>query len=250
MSRNRTRRALGSREEPTNLEKFLPNGLLDRRSRIIRAVCRLIEERGAMSTSVSDIAREAKMSVPHLLYYFRSKEALLDEVFNSFSTSLLSRITSDRSANLSAEEQCQLLADNMFLESAQPGLDEAIIFEMIAYAVHSRGFRRTQQKHTTKVTNYLRRFFEQTPRTGFSAEESAVLVSQEKPTSLPSSEVPVALITSTPAPPFPAIVFHSDVNAPPITVLDEPRSTRTPSPEFPRAQLNCSIPAPVTRFMN
>jgi len=168
---------LGSREEPTNLEKFLPGGLLDRRSTIIRAVCRLIEERGAMSTSVSDIAREAKMTVPHLLYYFRSKEALLDEVFNSFSASLFSRITADRSASLSAEEQCQLLADNMFLESAQPALDEAIIFEMIAYAVHSRGFRRTQQKHTEKVVNYLRRFFEQTPRTGFSAEDRALLVS-------------------------------------------------------------------------
>jgi len=177
MSRNRVKKAVGSREEPTNLEKFLPGGFLDRRSRIIRAVCRLIEERGAMSTSVSDIAREAKMTVPHLLYYFRNKEALLDEVFNSFSASLLSRITSDWSANLSAEEQCQLLADNMFLESAQPALDEAIIFEMIAYAVHSRGFKRTQQKHTERVINYLRRFFEQTPRTGFSAEESAVLVS-------------------------------------------------------------------------
>ena len=177
MPRSRVKKPFHSENEPTNLERFLHNGSLDRRSRIIRAVCRLIETKGAMPTSVSDIAREAGMTVPHLLYYFSSKEALFDEVYNSFSASLLSNITSDWSAELSAGKRCQLLADNMFLESADPALDSAIIFEMIAYAVHSRGFRLTQQQHTDKVANYLKDFFAQTPRTAdFSSEESAVII--------------------------------------------------------------------------
>ena len=177
MPRSRVKKPFQSESEATNLERFLQNGSLDRRSRIIRSVCRLIETKGAMSTSVSDIAREAGMTVPHLLYYFRNKEALLDEVFNSFSASLLSKITSDWDDELSAQERCQLLADNMFLESADPPLDSAVIFEMIAYAVHSRTFRLTQQKHTERVAGYFKDVFEQTSRTGdFSSEESAAIV--------------------------------------------------------------------------
>ena len=101
MPRKRVKRSFHSKDEPTRLEKFLERSTLDRRSRIIRAVCRLIEENGAMSTSISDVAREANMTVPHLLYYFPGKEALLDEVFNAFSASLLSKVIGDWSAEVS-----------------------------------------------------------------------------------------------------------------------------------------------------
>jgi AcrR family transcriptional regulator len=177
MRRNRLKRMARTEDEPTNLEKFLRSGSLDRRSRIIRAVCRLIETKSALSTSLSDIAREAKMTVSHLVYYFRNKEALLDEVFNSFSASLLSQIALDWSEGSSPEERCQLLVDNLFLETIEPRLGSAIIFEMIAYAVHSPVCRLTQQKHSEKFASYLREFFDRTPRIGeFSSEESAAIL--------------------------------------------------------------------------
>ena len=159
-----------------NLGRFIENGSFNSRTTIIQALCRLIEKKGASSTSLSDIAREAGMTVSHLLYYFPSKDALLDEVYSSFSASLKSRITSPSNAKLSPEERCKLLADNLLVLELS-GLDREIIFEMIAYAVHSPRFRRTQQRHTEKFFYYLKDLFEQTRGTGgFSAEETAAII--------------------------------------------------------------------------
>ena len=50
------------------------------RERIVTAAERLFEDRGFQATNLSEIADEAGIRTPSLLYYFESKERLLDEV--------------------------------------------------------------------------------------------------------------------------------------------------------------------------
>ena len=115
------------------------------------------------------------MSVSHLLYYFPSKDALLEEMYSAFSSSVLSNIGSTQ--NLPTEERCRLFADNMFLESVIPSSDQTIIFEMLAYAAHNPRFRRSQEKHTRTTMAYLVNLLDQAPQTaGLSAEDAAAVI--------------------------------------------------------------------------
>jgi AcrR family transcriptional regulator len=147
----------------------------DRRSAILNSLWHLLAKKGYSETSLTDIAREVGISVSHLLYYFPSKDSLLEEMYIAFSTSVLSNIGSTQ--NLPPEERCRLFADNMFLESIIPPSDHTIIFEMLAYAAHSSRFRRTQEKHTRTTMASLADLFEQAPRTvGLSPEEAAAAI--------------------------------------------------------------------------
>jgi AcrR family transcriptional regulator len=181
MSIDAARRAPHAETRPLNLAEILGDTSGDRRSLIMRALCRLIVKKGASLTSLSDIAREAHMTVSHLLYYFPSKDALLDELYHAFSISLLSNISSNWNYDLSPRARCQVLADNIFLEFSEPALSkeimEKIIFEMIAYAVHSPRLRHTQQAHTRTTLSYIKDLFHRTPRTtGFSSDDAAAIV--------------------------------------------------------------------------
>jgi AcrR family transcriptional regulator len=147
----------------------------DRRSAILNSLWHLLAKKGYSSTSLTDIAREVGISVSHLLYYFPSKDALLEEMYSVFSTSVLSNIGSTQ--DLPAEKRCRLFADNMFLESIIPSSDHTIIFEMLAYAAHSPRFRRTQEKHTRATMASLADLFERAPKTiGLSPEEAAAAI--------------------------------------------------------------------------
>jgi AcrR family transcriptional regulator len=147
----------------------------DRRSAILNSLWHLLAKKGYSSTSLTDIAREVGMSVSHLLYYFPSKDALLEEMYSAFSSSVLSNIGSTQ--NLPPEERCRRFADNMFLESVIPSSDQTIIFEMLAYAAHNPRFRRSQEKHTRTTMAYLVDLLEQAPKTaGLSAEDAAAVI--------------------------------------------------------------------------
>jgi AcrR family transcriptional regulator len=50
-----------------------------RRERVLEAALEVVSERGLASTRMSDISERAAMSSGHVLYYFKTKEALLME---------------------------------------------------------------------------------------------------------------------------------------------------------------------------
>jgi AcrR family transcriptional regulator len=115
------------------------------------------------------------MSSSHLLYYFSSKEALIEQLYDTYSKASQSAMRSD--PDLPPEERCRLWVENMFLESAAPAWDQRIILDMLAHAGHAFRFRRTLAKDAQANTAYLQGLFRHTPNTdGLSPRDMAALV--------------------------------------------------------------------------
>jgi AcrR family transcriptional regulator len=116
--------------------KFADNGNLlrailgrdrsDRRIVILRALWHLILKKGYANTSLTDVARMARISTSHLVYYFPTKEAILLELYRTLFGALLSRITTQ--GDEPPEEQCDRLATYAFLEPAMPLSNRSIVF--------------------------------------------------------------------------------------------------------------------------
>ena len=79
-----------------------------RRRRIFRSLHDCILDKGYVKTTLADIAEGADMSASHLLYYFKGKEAILEQYFESISVQFLDRIGSF--SDRDPREQVQLLA--------------------------------------------------------------------------------------------------------------------------------------------
>jgi AcrR family transcriptional regulator len=178
MSTQASARSSKSTTSNLSLAAILGQQADDRRFAIMRALCRLIVKQGASSSSFSDIAREAGMTASHLHYYYSDKDALLDDLYHSFSLSLISAISSTWSLDLPPEVRCKVIADNLFLELSKLSLDkeilETVVFEMIAYAVHNPRLRQTLQSNAERIVVYFRQLFQLNPqRVEFSSDESA-----------------------------------------------------------------------------
>jgi len=156
------------------LRRILGRDISDRRIVILRALWRLMLEKGYASTSMTDVARKARLSPSHLAYYFPTKEAILLELFAALSEALLSDLTSQRDEP--PIEQCHRLANYAFREPKIDLGESAIALEMLGIALHNPRFRRRNSQHARKVIGYLRDLFEKTPRAlDLSAEDAAVL---------------------------------------------------------------------------
>jgi AcrR family transcriptional regulator len=146
----------------------------DRRIVILRALWRLMLEKGYASTSLTDVARKARLSPSHVAYYFPTKDAILLELYQALTDALLSDITTHRGEP--PIEQCHLLASYAFLEPVMDITDHTIALEMIGIAVHNPRFRRRNSEYARKMIGYLRDLFAKTPRAfNLSAEDAAVL---------------------------------------------------------------------------
>jgi len=156
------------------LRRILGTAESDRRIVILRALWRLMLKQGYASTSLTDVARKARLSPSHLAYYFPTKEAILTELFAALSDALLSDLTSQRDEP--PLEQCHRLATYVFREPEVDLGESAITLEMIGIALHNPRFRRRNSEYARKVMGYLRELFAKTPRAfNLSAEDAAVL---------------------------------------------------------------------------
>src|SRR5580693_6776097 len=79
----------------------------ERRADIINALRRRMIEKGYAQTSLANIATAAGMSASHLLYYFPSKEAVLEELCEQVLSRLFQTINASRSEP--PEERIHLL---------------------------------------------------------------------------------------------------------------------------------------------
>jgi AcrR family transcriptional regulator len=146
----------------------------DRRIVILRALWRLILKKGYANTSLTDIAKKARISTSHLAYYFPTKEAILLELYRALFSALLSGVTTHKDEP--AVEQCDLIASYAFLEPAMPLSDRSIVLELIGLAVHNRRLRRSTFDYAEKMLAYLRELFAKTPRAfDLSPEDAALL---------------------------------------------------------------------------
>ena len=80
-------------ERPTTSS---PKGVARRRL-IVDTATRLIARNGSRGTSLAQIARESGVSQPGLIYYFPTKEALIQAVVDHRSHTLISDRSSGRS---------------------------------------------------------------------------------------------------------------------------------------------------------
>jgi AcrR family transcriptional regulator len=156
------------------LRKILGRDQSDRRIVILRALWRLMLEKGYASTSMTDVARKARLSPSHLAYYFPTKDAILLELFAALSDALLSDLTGQQDEP--PVEQCHRLANYAFREPKLDLGESAIALEMIGIALHNPRFRRRNSEHARNVIEYLKDLFAKTPRAfNLSAEDAAVL---------------------------------------------------------------------------
>jgi AcrR family transcriptional regulator len=174
MAQKRTRTKARAANARDLLRQILGKDTGDRRIVILRALWRLILQKGYASTSLTDVARKARISPSHLVYYFPTKEAILLELYRTLFGALLSDITSHRDE--SPIKQCEVLASYAFLEPVIPVSDRSIMLELIGLAVHNPRLRRYTYDYAQKTISYLAELFAKTPRAAnLSAQDAALL---------------------------------------------------------------------------
>jgi AcrR family transcriptional regulator len=133
-----------------------------------------MRRKGYAATSLSDLAKEAGLSVSHLLYFFSSKQAVLHELHGGIQRSMLSDVMSHRDDT--PEERCHALADYFFAGHVIEDSDLALVFDLLAQTPHIPDLRATNREFQTAMTEYLADLFGQTPRAaGLNPEDAAFL---------------------------------------------------------------------------
>jgi TetR/AcrR family transcriptional repressor of bet genes len=144
----------------------------DRRAQIVDTLRKCILTKGYADTSLSDLARGAGLTVSHLLYYFPSKQAVLEKLCREF----LGRLTSDfkRHRDKPPEEQMRILVDQTFAGKPPAESDLKIGLEFVALSMHQPVIRKIMREHNASMMEYLTELFSKVPpHGGISAGEAA-----------------------------------------------------------------------------
>jgi AcrR family transcriptional regulator len=146
--------------------------LKDRRKTIVAALRRCMLTKGYAETRLTDLARAAGISVSHFLYYFESKEAVLEEVCEEVVEQTLAEVTSYRDDP--PEERIHVLVDHVFVRSVVTRSELGVILELVALSMHRSKIREKLDRYNREMMAYLTDLFEQVPRQpGVSAREAA-----------------------------------------------------------------------------
>lgn len=143
-----------------------------RRERIVAALRHLMMKRGFAETTISDLATAAGMSVSHLLYYYPSKDAVLEELCEQFVKQSYRIVLQD--ALESPTKRIRVLAQNLFHGGAIPREHFSILRELNALSAHRPKIRAWLRQFNAWMMAYLIDLFSQTPRRpGMSAHRAA-----------------------------------------------------------------------------
>jgi AcrR family transcriptional regulator len=146
--------------------------LKDRRKTIVAALRRCMLTKGYAETRLTDLARAAGISVSHLLYYFESKEAVLEEVCEEVVDQTLTEVTSYRDDP--PEERIHILVDHVFVRSVISRSELGVVLELVALSMHRSKIREKLDRYNREMMAYLTDLFQQVPRQpGVSAREAA-----------------------------------------------------------------------------
>jgi AcrR family transcriptional regulator len=132
-----------------------------RRRRIFKSLHDCILARGYVKTSLADIAEGAGMSASHLLYYFKGKEAILEQYFARVSDHFLARIASF--SEQPPAQQIQSLADFWFKGEDSARKEIGFMLECFGAAVNDNVLRGTKADFDMQCKAYLAEIFRQTP---------------------------------------------------------------------------------------
>jgi AcrR family transcriptional regulator len=132
-----------------------------RRRRIFRSLHDCILEKGYVKTTLADVAAGADMSASHLLYYFKGKEAILEQYFENVSIQFLERL--DGFSEQEPREQIHSLADFWFKGEAGTRKEIGFMLECFGAAVNDDVLRVTKAEFDTRCKAYLAEIFERSP---------------------------------------------------------------------------------------
>ncbi len=114
------------------------------------------------------------MSVSHFLYYFPSKEAVLEELCQGLLKNFLIYVDSHRSN--SPVERIENLVRLIFSKQTFPRSEFGFMIEILALSRHYPRVSKLFDEYTAGMNDYLIDLFRQVPRTpGVSAEDAATI---------------------------------------------------------------------------
>ena len=132
-----------------------------RRREIFKSLHDCILARGYVKTTLADVAAGAGMSASHLLYYFKGKEAILEQYFANVAVRFLE--TLDTFSGEPPERQIQSLADFWFKSEAGTRQEIGFMLECFGAAVNDPVLQGTKAEFDGRCKAYLVTIFEQTP---------------------------------------------------------------------------------------
>ncbi len=142
-----------------------------RRRRIFKSLHDCIIRKGYVRTTLADIAEGAGMSASHLLYYFKGKEDILEQYFQSVSVRFLERI--ETFSGPGTEEQINLLADFWFKGEASTKQEIGFMLECFGVAVNDDVLKITKADFDMRCKSYLIGLFQGADGSQFTSSRDA-----------------------------------------------------------------------------
>lgn len=128
-----------------------------RRRRILAALHDCIINKGYPKTTLADVAQAADMTPSHLLYYFRGKDAILEQYFDNVADRILERI--DEFSHQNPERQVELLGDLFFAGNGINHSEIGFMLECFGVAVHDETLHREKADLDRQLKAYLKALF-------------------------------------------------------------------------------------------
>jgi AcrR family transcriptional regulator len=146
-----------------------------RRKRIFKSLHDCILDKGYVKTTLADVAEGADMSASHLLYYFRGKEAILEQYFERVSERFLARIESF--SPQTPREQIQSLADFWFKGGASTRKEIGFMLECFGTAVNDPVLQHTKADFDKRCKAHLAEIFRRAPTIAIGSPKDAAELS-------------------------------------------------------------------------
>lgn len=141
-------------------KKELPRGK-KRKKLIFRSLHDCIIKKGYSKTTLADIAESAGMTPSHLLYYFKGKEAILEDYFQNVALQILDKLDSFK--DYSPEERIDLLTELFFAGAGITKSEIGFMLECFGVAVNDKVLRKEKSELDEQCKNYLTDLFSETP---------------------------------------------------------------------------------------
>jgi len=143
-----------------------------RRDIIVGALLERMLAQGFAATTLADVARTARMTPSHLLYYFKGKEDILNSCFEGVTAQIMTGL-----AALDAEPvavRLDKVAEYFFGGKLLHKSELGITLEFFGLAVHDKVLNQTKVQFDRMVKAWLTHLFEDYPRApGRSAADAA-----------------------------------------------------------------------------
>lgn len=158
-----------TQEKPKEKAPKKPDRGHERRKTILWALHDCMIEKGYAQTTLADVAAAAKMYPSHLLYYFKGKDAILQQYFQNVSVQIVDRINGFRA--LEPREQIEELTNLFFAGSGITKSEIGLMLECFGVAVNDKVLRREKAELDATCKAYLKDLIEKSPG-GFIANTS------------------------------------------------------------------------------